>query len=106
MADSSGGYQVSTADLRTHVAAVQQVASTLGEAMSAAQQVTLGVQAYGMICGPLFVPIVMAVSAPGLVTLKLAQDAVNTIATNIQQTAQNYETTEHGNASSLNAISS
>ncbi|HVV20386.1 MAG TPA: type VII secretion target [Pseudonocardiaceae bacterium] len=98
------GYAVTTDSLHTHATSVQQVASTLSEALSAAEQVTMGVQAYGMICGPLFVPIVLAVSAPGLVTLKLAQNAVNTIASNVEQTAKNYETVEQTNAGSLSSI--
>jgi len=98
------GYQVSTAELAQHVTAVQQVATTLGQAVSAAQQVTVGVQAYGMICGPLFVPIVMAVSAPGLITLGLAQQAVNSIAENVRKTATSYDTVEQSNATSFNTL--
>jgi hypothetical protein len=102
--NGSSGYQVTASDLQTHVQSIQQVAATVGQALSAAQQVTVGVQAYGMICGPLFVPIVLAVSAPGLVTLGLAQQAMNTIAQNVQQTAATYQSAEQRNAASFTSI--
>lgn len=102
--NGSAGYQVSTSELAAHVKSVQQVASTLGQALSAAEQVTMGVQAYGMICGPLFIPIVLAVSTPGLVTLGLAQQTVNSIAQAVQETAASYQTVEQGNAGSFTTL--
>jgi hypothetical protein len=98
------GYQVVSSDLQTHAGSVQKVAEVLGQAMDAAQQVTVGVQAYGMICGPLFVPIVMAVSAPGLLTLRAAQQAVTDMANEIKATAEHYDTVDQKTASSFTAI--
>jgi len=102
--NASGGYEVTAGDLQTHVQAVTQVAATVGQALSAAQQVTLGTGAYGMICGPLFVPIVQAVSSPGIVTLNVAQQAMNTIAQNLRQTITSYQAVEQTNAGSFTAI--
>jgi uncharacterized protein YukE len=101
---NGAGYQVTTSELHAHVTSVQQVANTLGQALSAAEQVTVGVGAYGMICGPLFVPIVLAVSAPGLVTLGLAQQAVNSIAEGVRATAAGYESVEQGNKGSFTTL--
>ena len=98
------GYQVVTTELHNHVTSVRKVAETLGQALDAAQSVTMGVQAYGMICGPLFVPIVMAVSAPGLITLKLAQEAVGKIADEVKATAEHYESVEQGTSKSFTDI--
>jgi hypothetical protein len=98
------GYEVSTSELRGHARSVRQVADTLGQAMDAARQVTLGVQAYGLICGPLFVPIVLGVSAPGLVALNLAQEAINSVADNIGKSAFHYEAVEQRNAQGFTAI--
>lgn len=98
------GFEVIANELHAHVGSVQKVADTLGQAVAAAQQVTVGVQAYGMICGPLFVPIVMAVSAPGLLTLAAAQQAVTDIANEIKATAEHYDTVEQSMASSFTAI--
>ncbi|HEX8870778.1 MAG TPA: type VII secretion target [Lentzea sp.] len=102
MAD--GGYQVVTTELHDHVASVRRVAETLGQAVDAAQSVTMGVQAYGMICGPLFVPIVMAVSAPGLITLKMAQEAVGKIADEVRATADHYGAVDQATARSFSDI--
>ncbi|MET9629930.1 hypothetical protein ABZX92_20940 [Lentzea sp. NPDC006480] len=98
------GYQVVTTELHNHVGSVRKVAETLGQALDAAQSVTMGVQAYGMICGPLFVPIVMAVSAPGLITLKVSQEAVGKIADEVQATAEHYESVEQDTSKSFTDI--
>ena len=101
---SGDGYQVQTADLRKHAQSVQQVTNTLDEAMAAAQQVTLGVAAYGQICGPLFVPPVLAVESVGLTTLSAAQRAANTIRTGIATTARDYDTVEQGTATGFDTM--
>ena len=41
----------------------------------------MGVQAYGLICGPLFVPMVLAVSTPGLITLRRRAAGVTNMGT-------------------------
>src|SRR2546430_17613853 len=102
--NGSGGYEVRTDELATHSKAVQQVASDLGQALSAAEQVTMGVQAYGMICGPLFVPIVLAVSAPGLITLKMSEDAVSSISDQVSQAASKYEEIEQAHTKTLQSF--
>ncbi|KAA2265094.1 hypothetical protein F0L68_05385 [Solihabitans fulvus] len=101
---TDGGYQVSTGQLQSHATSVQQVAATLGQALSAAQQVALSTQAYGMICGPLFVPIVMAVSAPGVAALQLAQQSINSVADEVKNTAAHYETVDQSNSASFTTI--
>lgn len=101
---SGDGYQVRTADLTKHAQSIQQVAGTLGEAMAAAQQVTLGVQAYGLICGPLFVPPVLAIEAIGLETLSAAQQAANDLNTGITTTVRNYDRTEQSTTGSFTAL--
>src|SRR3954469_10986850 len=102
MAD--GGYQVTTGDLHGHVSSVQQAADAMGQALAAAQQVSVGVQAYGMICGPLFVPIVLAVSAPGLVALGMAQQSLTSMAGEVEQTAAHYDAVQQKTAESFTAI--
>ncbi|HET6502988.1 MAG TPA: type VII secretion target [Amycolatopsis sp.] len=100
----SGGYGVVPSELSTHATAVRRVADELGQALSAAEQVTVGVQAYGMICGPLFVPIVLAVSAPGLVTLKLAQQAVTSVSDAVTKAATAYENAEQAHSATLRSF--
>ncbi|GDY30060.1 type VII secretion target [Gandjariella thermophila] len=98
------GYTVTPADLHTHAGTLDGIAGTLGQAVAAAQQVSVGVEAYGQIAGPLFVPIVLAVSAPGLQALQQAQSAVTAVADGIRKTASHYDTTEQGNTGGFNAI--
>lgn len=102
--DGSGGYEVHPDDLAKHAKAVEQVGKTLGQALSAAEQVTVGVQAYGMITGPLFVPIVLAVSAPGLATLALAQEAMGQVAQSVNQAVTTYQTAEQNHAQTINGL--
>jgi uncharacterized protein YukE len=98
------GFGVKPEELAAHAKAVDQVSSTLGQAMSAAQQVTLGVQAYGLICGPLFVPMVLAVSAPGLITLGMAEKAISSVSEGITKTANSYQTVDKTHATNMNNV--
>ncbi|TVT39791.1 hypothetical protein FNH05_23765 [Amycolatopsis rhizosphaerae] len=98
------GYTVETGELASHAQAVQRIAGELGQALSAAEQVTMGVQAYGMICGPLFVPIVLAVSAPGLVTLGLSRQAIGSISDAVTKAVSSYESVEQAHAQALKAL--
>jgi uncharacterized protein YukE len=104
MAGTGGGYEVRPEELATHAKAVDQVAQTLGQALSAAEQVTVGVQAYGLICGPLFVPMVLAVSAPGLVTLGLSKQAVSSVSEAVNKASTAYQTAEENHAKTLSVF--
>lgn len=95
------GYEVRPDELAVHAKAVDQVSRTLDQALAAAGQVTMGVEAYGLICGPLFVPIVLAVSAPGLLTLESAQRAMSSVAQAVDKAAATYRTTEQAHAKAL-----
>ena len=104
MADAGGGYEVRPDELATHAKAVEQVGKTLGQALAAAEQVTMGVQAYGMICGPLFVPIVLAVSTPGLATLGLAQQAMGSVADAVNSAVTTYQTAEQNHQQTIASL--
>lgn len=98
---SGAGFEVRTGELATHAKAVDQVSATLADALSAAEQVTVGVQAYGLICGPLFVPMVLAVSTPGLVTLGLAKQAMGSVSEAVTNAAKAYDSTDQAHAQRL-----
>ncbi|MCU1687966.1 MAG: hypothetical protein JWQ81_8705 [Amycolatopsis sp.] len=102
--DVGGGYAVHPDELVVHAKAVRQVGDELGQALAAAEQVTVGVQAYGLICGPMFVPMVLAVSTPGLVTLKLAKDAMTSVSDAIAKAVDTYGQTEDAHVSTLNSL--
>ncbi|NBH10923.1 type VII secretion target [Amycolatopsis sp. SID8362] len=95
------GYQVRPDELAKHAKAVEQVSRTLGQALSAAEQVTMGVQAYGLICGPLFVPMVLAVSAPGLLALDAAKEAIGSVSQSVDKAAEKYREAERTHAKTL-----
>ncbi|WP_410569362.1 type VII secretion target [Amycolatopsis sp. cmx-4-61] len=101
---NGGGYQVRPDELLTHAKAVDQVGQTLGQALAAAEQVTMGVQAYGLICGPLFVPMVLGVSTPGLLTLGAAQQAMGTLSQSIRQAAKTYEDAEQAHSQRITGL--
>src|SRR5690242_19139804 len=98
------GYQVAPDELTTHAASLDQLGQTLGQAVAAAQQVTMGTQAYGMIAGPLFVPIVTAISSAGIDALATAQGGVSSLAKGVKDTAASYHELDQDNATRLQAI--
>jgi uncharacterized protein YukE len=103
-AANGGGYQVRPDELLTHAKTVEQVGQTLGQALAAAEQVTMGVQAYGLICGPLFVPMVLAVSTPGLLTLDAAHQAMGSLSQSIRQAAKTYQDAEQAHAQRITGL--
>lgn len=105
MATTNGagsGYTVTTADLHDHATSLDRIATTLNQAVSAAQQVTLADDAYGHLPESiLFAGLVRLVSQPGLDALNQAQTTLNAVAKGVHQTATNYETTEQANTTTL-----
>jgi hypothetical protein len=98
------GYEVSPEVVAGHAGTVDQVAQLLGQAVSAAQQVSIGVGAYGVVCGPLFVPIVTAISAAGVGALSQAQSGLGTMVANLRATAQDYQSVESANVNTLGSV--
>ncbi|SEP39248.1 type VII secretion target [Amycolatopsis saalfeldensis] len=105
-APGGSGFEVQPEELRKHAAAVQRVAASLGQALSAAEQVTMGVDVYGLICGPLFVPIVLAVSAPGLITLQQSKSTLESIPPTVEQAAATYEKADLEHATTMSKVGS
>ncbi|QIZ34184.1 type VII secretion target [Saccharopolyspora sp. ASAGF58] len=68
MTDAFG---VSPEELRSHASKLDALSDQLQTALDAANQVTMGSEAYGVICS-FFVPIVQAVSQPGVDALSTA----------------------------------
>lgn len=101
---AGNGFQVSTTDLNTHAQSIRQVADMLGQALSAAQQISLDTGAYGVLCGPLFVPPVQLAERAGVAALTAGQAAAGGLRGGIKTTAQNYTITEQGNATSFTGV--
>ena len=105
MAAGNGqGYQVTTSELRTHAGSIDQIGTTLGQAVDAARQVTMGTQAYGLIVGPLFVPIVTAISAAGISALSTAQSGLQSVSQGVKDTATSYDGVDTSNTAKFPAI--
>jgi imidazoleglycerol phosphate dehydratase HisB len=98
------GYQVAPDELTAHASSLEDIGRTLGQAVSAAQQVTMGTQAYGMIAGPLFVPIVTAISSAGIDALSSSQSGVASLARGVKDTAASYHELDQDNATRLTSI--
>lgn len=90
------GYDVLPDELRNHAGKLDALGDRLSTAMDAASQVTLGTQAYGQIC-QFFVPIVQAVSQPGVSALAEAAGSMDGTANGVRATAGSYDTTEQAN---------
>jgi uncharacterized protein YukE len=96
--ESGAGYTVATAELRTHAGVLDQLAGTLGQCLSAAQQVTLSDDAYGQLpVSAAFAALVRSVASPGVTALTQAQSTLSTVSRAITATAANYDAVEQGN---------
>ncbi|MCG8918611.1 ESX-1 secretion-associated protein [Actinokineospora sp. PR83] len=90
------GYDVLPDELRNHAGKLAALGERLGTAVDAASQVTLGTQAYGVIC-QFFVPVVQAVSQPGVDALAEAAGSMDATANGVRANAVSYDTTEQAN---------
>lgn len=90
------GYDVLPDELRNHAGKLAALSERLGTAVDAASQVTLGTQAYGVIC-QFFVPVVQAVSQPGVDALAEAAGSMDGTANGVRANAASYDTTEQAN---------
>jgi hypothetical protein len=91
-----GGFEVLVDELRAHASRLDGLADRLNTAVDAGQQVTLGAEAYGKICS-FFVPIVQAVSAPGVEALGQASTSMTDTGVGVRDTATAYENREQSN---------
>ena len=90
------GYGVLVGELGAHAARLDALHDRLDQAFQAANQVTLGTQAYGVIC-QFFVPIVQAVGTPGVESISEASQTMTATAGGIRDTAGSYSGTEEAN---------
>ncbi|MFC0115588.1 type VII secretion target [Kibdelosporangium aridum] len=90
------GYGVLPDELRAHASRLNGLQDRLNTALDAANQVALGDQAYGVICS-FFVPIVHAVSAPGVTALRGTATAMGETSVGVKTTATSYDDVEQSN---------
>lgn len=93
---TGNGFEMTAGELRAHESKLNAIGDKLKQALDAAHQVSMGDEAYGIICS-FFVPIVHAVTDPGLDALSQANTAVVHTASGIRATSQAYSGTEASN---------
>lgn len=84
------GYGVLVGEIRAHAGRLDALHDQLNTAFEAANQVHLGAAAYGHICA-FFVPIVQAVSQPGVEAISEAASTMSATAGGVRDTANSYE---------------
>ncbi|MGQ0838437.1 type VII secretion target [Actinokineospora sp.] len=90
------GYGVLIDELGAHAGRLDALNDKLDTALLAARQAHLGDQAYGVVC-QFFVPMVRAVSEPGVAVIGKAAETVDATATGVRDTARAYGDTEQTN---------
>ncbi|MBM7774687.1 hypothetical protein JOD54_004891 [Actinokineospora baliensis] len=90
------GFTVLDNELTAHMSRLNALGDRLDTALDAANQVTLGTEAYGVIC-QFFVPVVQAVSQPGTQALGDAAAAVEQMASGVRDTLTGYNNTDRAN---------
>jgi hypothetical protein len=93
---SADGYGIKDPDtLSSHAGKVADVSTMISEANAAGQQVGLGgVQAYGLLCSPVIIPILQAFQGDSDDLLKSASDLAGALADGIKKTITDYTNIE------------
>lgn len=100
MTSPVNGYTVTSSALRSHATTVAQLATLVTQAVQAAEQATLGDDAFGHLpVSAAFSALVKLVASPGISALNQAGAALSLINTGVQKIAANYDTTEQNNKS-------
>lgn len=96
----AGGFGVEPDEVRAHAKKVSEVGDQLGEAGSAAGEITLNNQAFGLI-GQFLVPGVLAVGGLATGAIKLAEQTTESMFEALKETADTYEEADDKNAADL-----
>jgi hypothetical protein len=93
---SADGYGIKDPDtLSSHAGKVADVSTMISEANAAGQQVGLGgVQAYGLLCSPVIIPILQAFQGDSDDLLRSASDLAGALADGIKKTITDYTNIE------------
>lgn len=88
--------QVSPTGLRTHAGHLGEVAAGVDLAQDAAGQASITDGSLGMLIGPLVIPPFLLAETVAKTTISSASDAVERLAEQLQQTAEDFEGNESG----------
>ncbi|MDA3627776.1 type VII secretion target [Saccharopolyspora sp. WRP15-2] len=90
-------FQVEAEDLTAHASHLEALTDRVDTAISAAEQVSMDDEAYGLLCSFL-PPIINPMEEEGLNALKAAKEGITTTADNVRQTAKEYQETDEAGA--------
>ena len=96
-------FEVVSEELTAHASHLDGLVDRLDTAISAAQEVSMSDEAYGLLCSFL-PPIVNPMEEEGMNALKAASEGVSTTADNVRTTAKNYQETDDGNSESFQPL--
>ncbi|PPK63268.1 type VII secretion target [Actinokineospora auranticolor] len=98
---TQGGFDIG-ADLGAHAGQLDGCVGELRRAVEAANTVSMPTDAYGILCQP-FRMLLDPVEQFGIDALSKAVEAMDTVATQVRETARAYQSTEDANVSNLKA---
>lgn len=90
------GLQVSPEGLRSHAGHLGQVSDAVGQALDAAGQASISDGCLGMMIGPLITPPLLLVEELAKLAISSSGDAVERLATQVQEVAADFEASETG----------
>ncbi|WP_243789596.1 type VII secretion target [Saccharopolyspora gloriosae] len=93
-------YEVVSEELRAHASHLDALTDRLDTAVSAAKEVSMSDEAYGLLCSFL-PPIVNPMEEEGVTALEAAREGVEVTAENIRNTAKEYDSNDEDNAESF-----
>jgi hypothetical protein len=88
-------------DIRKHADRVGEVAARVYEARSAANQVSMDKDAYGVLCSPLITSIISLLEVGGIAAITSSAEAVESTADALRDTASAMDTTDDDAAKTL-----
>ncbi|MEU6129463.1 type VII secretion target [Saccharopolyspora sp. NPDC047091] len=96
-------YEVVSEDLTAHAAHLDSLTDRVDTAISAAEQVGMSDEAYGLLCSFL-PPIINPTGQEGLAALQAAREGLETTAQNVRTTAEEYDTNDEDNSQSFQKL--
>ena len=90
------GLQISPEGLRSHAGHLRQVSDAVGQALDAAGQASISDGCLGMMIGPLITPPLLLVEEIARLAISSSGNAVERLATQVQEVAADFETSETG----------
>jgi hypothetical protein len=96
-------FEVVSEELTAHGGHLDGLTDRLNTAVSAAEQVSMSDEAYGLLCSFL-PPVINPMEEEGMKALKAASEGVGITADNVRSTAKQYQDTDEGNSESFDPL--